>query len=129
MNYITFRMLQGIIAFVIGAVVAVSVIFDNWVIPLAVILAGTVTLFFVRRRVKEIITDERTYTISGKASRLTLGIAIIGMALAGVILLAISRDGSDTLFQTGIGLEFGACALMIINSLAYNYYSRKMGGR
>lgn len=129
MSYKTFRILQGSIALAIGAVVAVSVIFDNWIIPLIGILAGSITLLFVRRNVREIVTDERTYTISGKASRLTLGIAIMGAALAGVILLALSRNGSDTLFQTGIGLAFGACALMIINSLAYNYYSSKTGGR
>ncbi len=129
MSYKTFRIWQGITAFIIAAAVAVSVSFDNWITAFAIIIAGLAVLIIIRSRVKGIVADERTYTIAGKASRLTLNIAIIGTALAGVILLVVGRGKSDILMDVGFGLEYGACALMIINALAYNYYSRKMGGK
>jgi uncharacterized membrane protein len=129
MSYKTYRMWQALMGMFIGAVTAVCVTLDIWIIPIPVIFAAIIALMLMRRSVNEIVHDERTSTIAGKASRLTLLIAIIGMALTGVILLLIARGESDILTNTGFGLEYAACALLIINSVAYNYYSRKLGGR
>jgi uncharacterized membrane protein len=128
MSYKTFRMWQAIIGAGIGATTGASVAAGVWIIPIPVIFIGLIAVIFLRRKVKEIIADERTYTIVQKASRLTLQIAIMGMAAIGIVLLSVSHGESPALTQTGCALEYAACALMIINTLAYNYYSRKLGG-
>ena len=83
----------------------------------------------VPNELKEIINDERTYTIAGKAARLTLQIVAIGMAIIGVILLIISHGESSALTRIGFPLEFATCALLIINYITYYYYNRKLGGK
>jgi uncharacterized membrane protein len=128
MSYKTFRMWQAIIGAVIGATTGASIAAGVWIIPIPVIFIGLIAVFFLRRKVKEIIADERTYSIVQKASRLTLQIAIMGMAAIGIVLLSVSHGESPALTQTGFALEYAACALLIINTLAYNYYSRKLGG-
>jgi uncharacterized membrane protein len=125
----TFRTWQAIIGMIIGVTTGASVAAGIWIIPIPVIFIGMLIVIFLRRRVKEIVADERTFTIAQKASRLTLQIAIIGMAAMGIILFSLSHGESPVLTQTGFAFEYSACVLLIINTLAYNYYSRKLGGK
>jgi uncharacterized membrane protein len=128
-SYKTFRKWQAIMGMIIGAVTGASVVLEIWIIPIPVIVIGVIVITILRRRVKDIVADERTFAIVGNASRLTVQIAVIGMAATGVILLIVSHGESKGLTQAGFALEYAACALLIINSLAYTYYSRRMGGK
>lgn len=130
MNYKTFKTIQSIAAAVIAAFAAVSIITGNAIILISVVIAGMVLLYLLRRRVKEIITDERTYTIAYKAARFTVSVVGVGMAVTGALLLALSRrEFSAPLAQAGFALEYATCGLLIVNYLAYYYYSRKLGGK
>jgi uncharacterized membrane protein len=129
MSYKTFRMWQGIMGMVIGGVTGLSVALGVWIVPIPVIFVGLIIITILRRRVKEVIADERTYAVAEKAARLTFQIAVIGLAAIGIVLLVVSHGTSHELTQTGFAFEYAACALLVINALAYNYYSRKLGGK
>jgi uncharacterized membrane protein len=129
MNYKTFRMIQGINGGVLGAIMAVSVILGNWIVPIFAVIISIIFLTVLRRRVKEIIVDERTYAISEKASRLTLRIISIGMAVTGIIILAFTRGEDKVLTSVGLTLEYATCALLIISYIAYYYFRNKLGGK
>jgi len=129
MSYKTFRMWQAIMGVFIGGTVGASVAAGNWFIPIPVIIIAMVVLYILRGRIKEVYTDERTYTIAYKAARLTVGISTIGMALLGAVFLAASHGNSSELSQIGFTLEYATCALLVINYIAYYFYSRRLGGR
>jgi uncharacterized membrane protein len=129
MSYKTFRMIQGINGGILGAIMAVSVILGNWIVPIFAVIISLLILTVLRRRVKDIIVDERTYAISEKASRLTLQVISVGMALVGIILLAIYRGENKTLTQVAYTLEYATCALLVVNYIAYYYYRNKLGGK
>jgi uncharacterized membrane protein len=130
MSYNTFKTIQSITAAVIAAFAAASIVTGNAIILISVVIAGMVLLYVLRRRVKEIIADERTYTIAYKAARFTVAVVGVGMAVTGALLLALShRDYSAPLSQAGFALEYATCGLLIVNYLAYYYYSRKLGGK
>jgi uncharacterized membrane protein len=129
MSYKTFRTWQAIMGMVIGAVTAVSVVLGIWIIPIPVIILGVLVITLLRRRVKDIVADERTHVMAEKAARLTFQIAVIGIAAIGVILLTVSHGESPALTQVGFAFEYAVCALLIINTLAYTYYNRKLGGK
>jgi uncharacterized membrane protein len=129
MRYTTFRKLQAIMGMIIGGVTGVSVAVGNWIVPVFIIIICVLIMMSLRRRVKEIVNDERTYAIAEKAARLTIQIIAIGMAIAGAILLVISRGKSPVITQAGFALEYATCALLIINYIAYYYYSKKLSGR
>jgi uncharacterized membrane protein len=122
-------MWQAIMGMIIGGVVGVCIGMGNWIIPLFTIIICIFIMMVLRRRVKEIVADERTSAIAEKAARLTLQVVAIGMAITGAILLAVSHGELETLTQAGLALEYGTCALLIINYIAYYYYSRKLSGR
>jgi uncharacterized membrane protein len=115
---------------IIAALGAVSVAIGNAYILIAAVVIGMIVIFILRRRVKEIIYDERTYTIAYKAARLTVSVVGIGMAVAGAIFLAFYRDNlSSTPAQVGFALLYATCGLLLINRAAYTYYNRQLGGR
>jgi uncharacterized membrane protein len=130
MNIKTYRNWRTVFTAIIVAVGAVSVVTGIVYILIAAVVIGMIILLMLRRRVKEVIYDERTYTIAYKAARLTVSIAGIGMAMAGAILLALNRDTmASTAAQAGFALLYATCSLLAVNLAAYTYYSRKLGGK
>jgi uncharacterized membrane protein len=115
---------------IIGGVVGFSVASENWVAPIVVVIVGVLVMLILRRTIKEVYADERTYTIAHKASRLTIAIIAIIMPVTGAVLLALSHHNlSSARAQVGFALEYITCGLLIIQYIAYYYYSRKLGGR
>ncbi len=103
-----------------GAVIGYSASTGNaLLVPLAFI-AGIALLRLGRRRVTEVLEDERIYRISEKASRRTLEIMGMGMALVGVSMIAL-----DKYTEVGYALAFSACVLTLLYLIFYGYYSRK----
>jgi uncharacterized membrane protein len=129
MNYKTYRTWCGILGGIMGAIFSISIIIGNWIIPVITVVTGIIILTILRRRVTEIVTDERTFSVAGKAARLTMQITIYAMTIIGVIIIAMNFNRSSTLIQVGLAFEYAVCALLIINSLAYTYYNRKLGGK
>lgn len=129
MSYKTYRMWQGIIGLIMGAIVGISVAMDIWVVPVIAIFAGIAAGLILRRTVKEVVADERTYTVAGHASRLTLQIVAIGMAMMGMVLEVLDRGKNGILSQSAVTLLFATCALLVVNALVYTYYNRKLGGK
>lgn len=130
MDIKTYRNWRVAITAIIAAVAAVSVATGIVYILISAVVIGMIVLLILQRRVKEVIYDERTYTIAYKAARLTMSVVGIGMAVAGAILLALNRDVlSSTLAQVGFALMYATCGLLVVNLAAYTYYSRKLGGK
>ncbi len=130
MNYHTYKTWRLGTTGGIGAAAATGVIIGNVYVLLGAIAAGMALLIVLRRRLTEIIEDERTYAVTYKAARLTVAVTGVGMALVGAALLAVARqDFGSTTAQIGFVLEFATCALLVVNQFAYYYYNRKMSGR
>jgi uncharacterized membrane protein len=130
MNANTYRNWRMTLTIVIAILGAVSVAIGNAYILIGAVAAGLVILVILRRRVKEVITDERNYAVASKAARLTVSLVGLGMAVAGAILLAFHHDNpSAAMAQVGLALLYATCGLLLINLAAYTYYNRKMGGK
>jgi uncharacterized membrane protein len=129
MTYNTFKIGRISLAALIAIAAAVAIVLGIVYILLAALVAGMAALVVLRRRVVEVVEDERTYAVAYRAARLTVVIVGVGTAVAGAILLALARqDFTSTLAQVGFALEYVTCALLVINYIAYYYYSRKLGG-
>jgi uncharacterized membrane protein len=130
MNIKTYRNWRTVITLLIGATAVLSVATRNVCTFLLAVGVGIVLLFILRRKVKDVVQDERTNTIAFKAAQITVAIMGIGMALTGVVLVALNWDNSTSgLRQAGDGLLYATCALLLVNRVAYIIYSQKYGGR
>ncbi len=120
-----FRLCRIIITMAVAALVGWSVTTGNALLPLIAVGVGMGLLYLCKKRVKGVIEDERIYKISEKASRITLAVLAPIIAVAGVVLIALSKRGSADLSQIGFTLAYTACALMVLYTVLYFYYEKK----
>ena len=114
-----------LIVVAMGALIGWSVAIGNAIIPIPVVLCGLVLPYLLRKRVREVIEDERMHKINEKASKVTLQIFGIVTALLGVILIALSQGGFTYFRQAGFTLAYSACILLLVHLILYSYYTRK----
>ena len=120
MNRKQFSIYGILITSVLGAVVGYSASTGNVWLPAIAVIAAVILLSFGKRRVEEVIEDERIHRISEKASRRTLQIFGITSALFGITLITLRE-----LEEVGYTLAFSASILVTLYLIFYAYYSRK----
>jgi uncharacterized membrane protein len=129
MSYKTLRTVEGITCLVMLAVLAVSVIFKIWYLPLITIVLAAVMFGVLISRMREVYTDERTMAIDEKAGKATVSIGNFSLLLAGSILLAVSSDNSSGIGIAAIVLYATVCGLNMISYFTKLYYKTKLGGK
>ncbi len=120
MNRKRFAMCGAIITAAIGAIVGYSVYTHNFMLPFIAVTAGILILHLLRRKVDEVIEDERIYRISERASRRTLQVFGMGTALVGTTLICLGRYS-----EIGYTLNMSVCILIILYLIFYGFYSRR----
>lgn len=125
MNRKEFRRCGMVIGAFVGALVGVSVAAGNAVLPIVALIVGLTFEYLCRRRVTEVIEDERILRISEKASRSTFQVFVITIGVIGAVLTALRKTEYAQFTQAGSTLAFSACALLILYLIFYGYYSRK----
>lgn len=111
---------------IVAIVVSVSVNYGNWYLPVISLITAWVSLFALRSRVNEVITDERDYKIAGKASMWAMTVYVCFSAVAGLILYIAEKE-NEVLFSVGSALLYSACFLMLLYSVLFKIYERKSG--
>jgi uncharacterized membrane protein len=130
MKLTTYRLWRLGFIFTVGIIAAISACYGNVYFLIGAEVVGMIVLLIIRRQVKEIIHDERTYAIAYKAGRTTFSLAALGMATAGAILVTLKRHDLNTVPGTiGLTLLFTTIGILVINLASHYYYSWKLGGR
>lgn len=94
---------------VISSITAYSITIDNIWLPITTISVGIIINLVLRRKVKEIIADERDYQTSGTAARYTLTV----ITMVGAILTFIFMFNQQ---------YFCICNMWISTSLQRNFH-------
>jgi uncharacterized membrane protein len=128
MSYNTFRLWKAVIVVIIAISVSASVVAGYAFVPVPVAALGAAVMLLLRRRVREIVVDERTWRIADRAGRLAYQAGAVIMALLAATFLALDRAGNSGLGETGLTLAYTAAGLLVIYYIAYLYYNRKLGG-
>ena len=128
MDYRQFKIARILVAFFIGATVAVAVTTENTLLALAAVLIGMVFMILVRKKTNIVLSDERTEKVSGTAARITYSILTTFIALLSLFLI-MSGKSSGQAFTESVGniLSFTALLSVSIYALSYWYYNKKYG--
>jgi len=129
MSYKTFKLLRLVVVVILGVLVTWAAANGNAWIPVPAVIVAIIILLLFRRGVKEVIVDERTYSVAYKASRFAFVVFAVGAVTIGATLLALGKAGQPELKPVGFTLTYSICALVLIYSIAYSYYNRKFGGK
>lgn len=131
----TYRKVRVVTTFFVGMLMAVAVSIDSYVLAAASVATGMLFLILVRTKAK-IKVDERNTAIQEKAARMTYAIFAPTIGVGAFLLLLPSKSGfsvfskGEFLYLESLGMVFAYLALfmIVLYSLSYYYYSRKLGG-
>ena len=120
----TFSIYRIIAVIIVTIIVSIFINYGNWYLPVISIMASWLFLYTLRRKVKEVIADERDYIIAGKASGLAMKIYISFSVIIGMILYSTGKE-NEILFNIATTLLYSACFLMIFYAVLFKIYERK----
>jgi len=129
MSFKTFTIIRIFVIIIMAGLIGWAVTNGNALIPIPVVIAAMVILLLFRRGVKEIVVDERIYSIAEKASLIAFRIFGIAAAVTAATLIALGWDSSSDLYKIGLTLAYAVCGLILIYYIAYIYYNRKYSGK
>lgn len=108
---------------VLAFVFSQSLIFKNYLLPIALLVVSTLVLIYLRRQVKEVVADERDRAIGGRSALLAIQIYSWVAALAMFVLYAL-RDLNPAYEPIGMTLAFSTCLLLLLYSGIFRYHDR-----
>jgi uncharacterized membrane protein len=123
-----YRILSIVIVVAIGVVVAFGAVRSSWVLPILTVVIGLVLLVTLRRRVTNILYDERTVVIQQKAASRAMGYVTALTALLGLVLVELSYRGYSDYRLVGHAFIYQAYVMMLVYALFTWYYQRQLGG-
>ncbi len=129
MSLKAFTRIRIFVLIIMVGLISWAIVSGNAWIPIPVILAALVIMLLLRRRVQEVVVDERVYSIAEKASLVAFRVFGIAAAVIGVTLVALGWQSSSDLYKIGLTLAYSACGLLVIYYIAYIYYNRKHSGK
>ncbi len=122
-QYRKYRMaITAAVAILVGWSVAAEV---NVLIPLAGIGVAMALSYLCRKRVKEVMEDERSNLVAEKAARLAFGITMPLVVITALVLILWGGRFSPDWKLAGNVLAYAACGQMIIFNITHLYQDRK----
>jgi uncharacterized membrane protein len=123
-----FQTVKVCIAMVLAAVMGQAVILNNYILAVtAVIIAVALSVVF-RRRVTEVVVDERDYQIAGKAAIYTMQIFCACACVITFMLISL-RQKDPSLEVAGSALAYATCAIMLLYTFIYKYLVKRPAGQ
>lgn len=129
MSFKRFTLIRILIIIIMAGLISWAITSGNAWIPIPVIIAALIILLLFRRRVREVVVDERVYSTAEKASFFALRVFGIAAAVIGVTLVTLGWQSSSDLYKIGLTLAFSVCGLVLIYYIAHIYYNRKYSGK
>ncbi len=122
-----FKIINFFTARVMAAVIGFLKSIGNPAIALASFIGGIAVIYLSKRRLEDIVEDERIRQVNQKASGITLQFIIISFAVGGTVLVAM-KDTYPKYTDLGFFMSYAACTSLVLYSIFYMYFNMKFGG-
>ena len=129
MSIKTYTAIRILVVAIMATLTVWAVAQGNALIPIPVFIAAMVILLLFRKRVREVVVDERVYSIAEKAAYFAFRVFVIAAAVIGATFVALGQGAVPELEPVGFTLAYSVCGLMLIYYIAYIYYNRKYSGK
>jgi len=118
-----YQQIKLAIIVVISIIFSQSIIFKNFIIPITTLIISSLILILLRRRVKEVVADERDYATAGKSASWAIQI-YSWIAVVSMFVLYAFKDLNPAYEPIAMTLAFSTCLLMFIYSFIFNFQNK-----
>ncbi|WP_292389373.1 DUF2178 domain-containing protein [Methanosarcina sp. UBA5] len=122
-----FKIINFLTTMVMAAAIGFSISIGNPAIAIASFIGGIAVVYLSKRRLEDIVEDERIRQVSQKASGITLQFIILSFAIGGTVLVAM-KDTYPKYTDFGFFMSYAACTSLVLYSIFYMYFNMKSGG-
>lgn len=119
-----YQKIRLIITVVIAIIFGQSIVLGNYIIPIITLVVASLVLILLRRRVRDIISDERDMALGGKSALLAIQI-YSWIAVIAMLVLYASRNINPSYEPIGMTLAYSTCLLMFIYSITFRFYNKE----
>ena len=117
MTYKKFKKINIILTVILGMIFGISISLKYIMLPIVAFIVFSLINLYLRKRVVEIISDERDFKIAGESASLSLKIfSIIGVIIA-LVLYYLDNNAEYKLIS--LTLSFSVCILMLLYSFIF----------
>ncbi|MCE5300614.1 MAG: DUF2178 domain-containing protein [Spirochaetia bacterium] len=129
MNESKYKIFQVIITVLAAAGVLFSVLAGSYIAAVLVVITAVLSIIMVRKQLKGvIIVDERLKNIGMRASQLSYVIFCVLGAIAGNLLILLSKNGPESFSVIGHTLAYSVCFMLLVDTIAYYWLNRYQAG-
>lgn len=121
-----YQILRIAVAIFVAIVVGLSVTIGTILPAILAIVIGAMVSYIYKKSTDEILEDERITKVSEKASRISVVVFSISIALIGMFLIILRNEYPD-FTQVGFTLSYASVALLTLYYIFYGYYNKKYG--
>ncbi len=118
-----YKKIKLAVTMVLAFIFSQAIILKIFVPPIILLVACSLLLMILRRKVTEIIADERDYATAGRSALLAMQI-YSWLAVIAMFILYAFRDVNPAYEPIAITLAFSTCLLMILYSMIFRYYNK-----
>ena len=127
MSSSTYSTIMRVIAFSLAMLIAVSIVAElPLYIPVLAIMIALVAAGILRRRVKDIMVDERNLRIYELATGMTYRVFTAAAAAISLVAMMLRSSLPEWAFIAAQILAYSVCVLMLIHLAFTSYYSKKL---
>lgn len=119
-----YRLIKLTFVVAVAIIVSQSIIFKNYLIPIAVLIVSASILFLLRRKVEGILADERDYIIGGKSAILALQ-TYSWIAVVVMLIFYGLRDNNPVYEPVAMALALSTCGLMLLYAGLFRFLNKK----
>jgi uncharacterized membrane protein len=118
-----YRVVKIIFSFILALTFSQAIIYKNFLIPVILLVVGSLILLVLRRRVTEVIADERDYATAGKAALWAIQV-YSWLAVVAMLLFYAERDLNPAYEPMAMVLAYSACLLILVYAIIFRYLNR-----
>lgn len=118
-----YQRIKLIMVFIIAIIFSQMVFYRNYIIPIAVLVAASLFLLLLKRKVKDVLADERDYQTGGKSALLAMQ-TYSWFAVIIMLILFSQRDLNPAYEPIAMTLAYSTCFLMLLYGLIFRYYDK-----
>lgn len=121
-----FKIVKLVLVFFLALVFGQAIVLKSYLLPVILLIASSLALFYLRSRVKEVVADERDYLTGGRAALLAIQI-YSWLAVIVMLVLYAKKDLNLTYEPIAMTLAFSTCILMLLYAVIFHYRDKIYG--
>lgn len=119
-----YKKIRLAITVIVAIIFGQSLVLNNYIIPIITLVVASLIILLIRRRVKDIISDERDIALGGKSALLAIQI-YSWIAVIVMFVLYSYRNYNPSYEPISMTLAYSTCLLMLIYSISFRFYNKE----